>query len=108
MCGRVRRVTSIAEIKLAIGFPDGTALPNLPASWNVPPTSDLLVAVHGAKTGHRTPAVMKWGIIPPWAPEPKMTYATFNAKAETIETTKSFKGPRPAHGCGNRVVDHVR
>ncbi len=58
MCGRVRRVTSIAEIKLAIGFPDSAALPNLPASWNVPPTSDLLVAVRGAKTGHRTPAVL--------------------------------------------------
>ena len=29
MCGRVRRVTSIAEIKLAIGFPDSALLPNL-------------------------------------------------------------------------------
>lgn len=35
--------------------------------------------------------LLKWGLVPPHAPEPKVDYATFNAKAETITTAPTFR-----------------
>jgi putative SOS response-associated peptidase YedK len=34
---------------------------------------------------------LKWGLVPPHAPEPKVDYATFNAKAETVATTAAYR-----------------
>jgi putative SOS response-associated peptidase YedK len=34
---------------------------------------------------------MAWGLIPWWSKEPKLKYATFNAKEETVSTMASFR-----------------
>jgi putative SOS response-associated peptidase YedK len=35
--------------------------------------------------------LMKWGLIPHWAKDPKIGYKTFNARSETLTTTPSFR-----------------
>ena len=35
--------------------------------------------------------VLQWGLVPPFSPEPKTKFSTFNAKAETIATTATFR-----------------
>jgi putative SOS response-associated peptidase YedK len=35
---------------------------------------------------------MSWGLIPAWSKDGKMKFATFNAKAETVDTMASFRG----------------
>lgn len=90
MCGRARLATDYSEIKRRIKFGAHRAAPNLRASWNIAPTQDMLCAV--LEDGERSPVKMHWGLIPSWAQDPKMTYPTFNAKAETASEKPSFRG----------------
>jgi putative SOS response-associated peptidase YedK len=48
---------------------------------------------------------MRWGLLPYWSKEPKAQYASFNARAEAIESQPMFRIPFqqrhcliPAHG----------
>jgi putative SOS response-associated peptidase YedK len=52
----------------------------------------MLTAVLDKESGTRRPVLMHWGLIPSWSKEPKMKFATFNAKAETVSTLPTFKG----------------
>ena len=53
--------------------------------YNVSPTNVVpLVAAGGVLFAH-------WGMIPSWAKEFKMNFATFNARIETVEEKPSFK-----------------
>jgi len=54
-------------------------------SYNVAPTNVVpIVAAGGVKAA-------QWGMIPSWAKEFKMQYATFNARIETVGEKASFK-----------------
>ena len=66
MCGRVRLSNDYSEIKIRLRFDAEAAAPNLRASWNIPPTGDLLVATRSAE-GKRISEIMRWGLIPWWA-----------------------------------------
>lgn len=43
--------------------------------------------------------LMKWGLIPHWAKDPKIGYKMINARAETIADKPSFRGPFKKHRC---------
>ena len=91
MCGRARLPNDYSEIKIRLRFGDSAKVPNLRPSWNIAPTQDMLCAIHDPKTGDRVPLMAHWGMIPPWAKEPKMKYPTFNARAEGFDTKASFR-----------------
>ncbi len=91
MCGRARLPQDYSKIKRQIKFGEHRAPPNLMPTWNLAPTQDMLVCVRDPVTGSRTPVKMRWGLIPRWAKEPRMKFATFNARAETLERTASFR-----------------
>ncbi|KLD64492.1 SOS response-associated peptidase [Dyella japonica] len=57
--------------------------------YNIAPTNRAPVIVYG-KLG-TTVQGLKWGLVPFWSKEPKMTYSTINAKVETVETLRSFR-----------------
>ena len=90
MCGRVFRQSSWGQIQESVNFSDPGRAPNLGPSWNIPPTSDMMVCALG-KSGERTPIVMKWGLIPRWSKDGKFGYGTHNARSETIDTKPTFK-----------------
>lgn len=43
--------------------------------------------------------LLKWGLIPHWAKDPKIGYRMINARAETVAEKPSFKGPLKYHRC---------
>lgn len=92
MCGRVRLPNDYSEIRIELGLDDFAPAPNWRPSWNIPPTRDVLAVRLDGEPGRRTPKILHWGLIPPWSKEGKMVYATFNARAETVQTAKSFRG----------------
>ena len=49
--------------------------------------------------GERELAMVRWGLVPPWEPEPKTKYSTFNAKAETVSEKASYKKPFQKQRC---------
>jgi putative SOS response-associated peptidase YedK len=90
MCGRVRLSNDYSEIKIRLRFDANAPAPNLRASWNIPPTADMLVATYTAD-GRRISESMRWGLIPWWAKDIKAGLSTFNARAETVATKPAFR-----------------
>jgi putative SOS response-associated peptidase YedK len=58
--------------------------------WNVPPTEMLPVIT--SRDGKRRLDPVRWGLIPSWAKDAKMGFSTFNARADSVETKRAFKG----------------
>jgi putative SOS response-associated peptidase YedK len=91
MCGRVRLANEYSEIRIRLKFDSSSPAPNLRASWNIPPTGDMLVATY-TSDGRRISEIMRWGLIPSWAKDTKAGYSTFNARADSVATKPTFKG----------------
>lgn len=87
MCGRFVRYSSpetFAELLEARGAP------NLAPSYNVAPSQSVLVARNSKGRG-REFALLHWGLIPSSSKEPKTSYSTINARAETVDTKPTFR-----------------
>jgi putative SOS response-associated peptidase YedK len=91
MCGRFTVKMTWAEIvalyKLTLDRPPH----NLPPSYNVCPTDPIDVVTQ--QDGKRDFVRMRWGLVPRWWSKPikELRAATFNARAETVETKPFFR-----------------
>lgn len=95
MCGRVRLAADHSETKIR-AFIGPVDMPNIRPSWNVAPTQDVL-GITSTPNAVRSARLMHWGIIPGWATEKKMKFATFNARAEDLLEKKTY-APLWNHG----------
>ena len=90
MCGRFSNRLSWREIH------DLYELSNLPMNLeprsNIAPTQSSLVIRRG-EDGRRRAAMMRWGLIPFWAKDPKKLPMMVNARVETVATLASFREP---------------
>jgi len=85
MCGRYGFVpdTNFDE-RFQVEHRQETLLP----SYNVAPGATMPVVVRNSPNRVE---LMKWGLIPFWAKDPKISYKTINARAETVATTPAFR-----------------
>lgn len=90
MCGRVRLSSDYSEIKIKLKFDLDAPAPNFKADWNKPPSEPMLVAIR-SESGKRVPKMMRWGLLPYWAKDEKLSYTTFNARSEEFTTRPAFK-----------------
>jgi putative SOS response-associated peptidase YedK len=90
MCGRYRRTTQEEEFarRYGITIPAQT---DLPISWNIAPSQQVLAIRLNPETGQRSLNAIRWGLVPSWAQDEKIAYRTINARVETIETAPSFR-----------------
>lgn len=66
----------------------------LTANYNTAPTQRVpVLRVVREVAGGRELAAMRWGLVPFWARGKPPDYSTINARAETIETAASYRGP---------------
>lgn len=91
MCGRYKLVAPVGRI-----FDEFSLVglrPNLPARYNIAPTQDAAI-VRRMPTGRQI-ALIRWGLIPAWAPaqRPGVAIPTgqINARAETVAEKPSFR-----------------
>jgi len=79
-----RPVSDLAEIFEAEALVDEPG-----GRYNIAPTDEAIVVVERddrrALTGYR------WGLIPHWAPDPRIASRTFNARAESIASMPAFR-----------------
>src|SRR5438552_338276 len=90
MCGRARLASDYSELKMRMKFAPNASAPNFETNWNLASTEPMLVAIRSVE-GERVPRMMKWGLIPHWAKDPKLQYSTINARAEDFTTKPSFR-----------------
>jgi putative SOS response-associated peptidase YedK len=90
MCGRYRRTTAEEELarRYHIAIPPQR---DLPISWNIAPTQEVLTIRLNPKTKQRSLDVLRWGLIPNWAKDPKIASKTINARVETVDTAPSYR-----------------
>jgi putative SOS response-associated peptidase YedK len=90
MCGRYRRTSSEEEIARQYHIPIPPQL-DLPISYNIAPTQDVLAIRFNPASRQRTLDALRWGLIPHWAKDPKIAYKTINARVETVDTAPSYR-----------------
>lgn len=66
-------------------------LPAFSPSFNAAPQSTQPVVRLNRDTGKRELALMRWGLIPFWAKDPRIGLSTINARAETVGTNAAFR-----------------
>jgi putative SOS response-associated peptidase YedK len=98
MCGRYRRTTAEEELakRYHIPIPRQT---DLPISWNIAPSQNVLTIRRNPETGIRSLDALKWGLIPNWSKDGKVAYSTINARAETVDTAATYRGAFKKRRC---------
>jgi putative SOS response-associated peptidase YedK len=90
MCGRYVRRSDKQRIAEHFHV-HGPSVPDFGPSWNVAPQTFQPIVRLNRDTGERELVLMRWGLIPFWAKDPKIGLRTINAKAETITTAPAFR-----------------
>lgn len=92
MCGRFTSLLSpkyLAAIRELFGItpPTGEEVP--PPRYNVAPTQMVLVLRQ--EGDHNRLDLMRWGLLPPWAKDPKIGNQMINARCETVAKRPAFR-----------------
>ena len=84
MCGRYTLLASPEDLALHFGLAD---IPSVVPRFNIAPTQPVL-AFGLSRDGRAAAATFRWGIVPPWATDPKP--GPINARAETVASKPTF------------------
>jgi putative SOS response-associated peptidase YedK len=88
MCGRFTLTAGVAELQQA--FPGFTFPAQIAPRYNIAPTQPILVI---ANDGSQRADFFLWGLVPSWAKDPTIGSRLINARAETLASKPSFRGP---------------
>src|SRR5262245_50704548 len=93
MCGRFT-LTAPAAVKELFPLFDVSALE---AHYNIAPSQN----VAAVRLGDDRPelVMLRWGLVPHWADNPKVGYRLINARAETAATAPAFRDAFPRRRC---------
>lgn len=99
MCGRYTIATRrLDEAERALQHLIKRRWPELEPRYNVSPGTDIPVIRVDPEYGAEL-VQLKWGLLPYWAREPRLTYATVNAMAETVEQKPAYRAPFRKRRC---------
>jgi putative SOS response-associated peptidase YedK len=87
MCGRYNLRTPTAQL---VEFFDLVLAPDLTPRYNIAPTQPV-PAIRRTGRG-RELSLLHWGLIPPWADDPRIGSRMINARAESVATRPAFRG----------------
>ncbi|MBS1871058.1 MAG: SOS response-associated peptidase [Actinobacteria bacterium] len=95
MCGRYT-LASTTPAQLRARFPLGESV-QIAQRFNVAPGDDVLAVVmrESSPGGGLAPtgALLRWGLVPPWAEDPRVGFRMINARAETVADKPAYRGP---------------
>jgi putative SOS response-associated peptidase YedK len=95
MCGRFELHTLFPE--LLQHFDAIADFDNLRARYNIAPSQDIPVVRN--QDGRRSISLLRWGLIPAWAKDPKIGYTMINARSETVTEKPSFRAAMKYRRC---------
>ncbi len=91
MCGRFELIDGK---RIFVRFPVANRIPTILDNTDVRPTQPVVVL-----QADYTLSLMRWGLIPSWARDPRIGSKMINARAEGIETKPSFRKPLRFQRC---------
>jgi putative SOS response-associated peptidase YedK len=86
MCGRFTLTSNLDDLQGRFGFLAGQL--DYRPHYNVAPTQQVLAVVND---GQRRAELLRWGLIPFWAKDPKIGYRMINAVGETVASKPAFR-----------------
>ena len=96
MCGRFTQTFAWDQANLLL---DLTGPPqNLHSRYNVAPSQEAAV-VRADRSGRRRLSMLRWGLIPAWAKDPRIGHKLINARAETARIKPSFRAAFASRRC---------
>ncbi len=96
MCGRF--TLSVNPEAVALAF-DLDAIPDLAPRYNIAPTQTAAVVRLSLGDEARVLELMRWGLVPFWAKDPKIGNRMINARAETAASKPSFRTAFKSRRC---------
>jgi len=97
MCGRYATTRSDADLSLLFGAEAVAEVPG--PSWNVAPTDPVPVIRVSRSREARVLDVARWGLLPPWAKDPRAGARMINARSETVATSSAFAAAFAGRRC---------
>lgn len=97
MCGRYASYRALDEIRRL--FETTNPVPNFAPNWNVAPTQDAPVVRLHPQSGQRQLDLLRWGLVPHWAEDPKQVRQPINARSETAASTPMFRDALARRRC---------
>jgi putative SOS response-associated peptidase YedK len=80
-------------------FDTVTATPNWEPTWSMAPTRDAPLNRLHPETRARHLGLLRWGLVPHWAKDPKSVRQPINARAETLATSSMFRDALERRRC---------
>ncbi|WP_337098775.1 SOS response-associated peptidase [Paenibacillus sp. YIM B09110] len=96
MCGRYTLTITIEELMVRY-MVDETGIPFHRPKYNVAPSQQVLAVINDGSANRL--GELKWGLVPPWADDPKIGFMMINARAETAAAKAAFKKPLRSKRC---------
>lgn len=91
MCGRFTLGRSRPErLQAGLGAWLRHPFPDLTPRYNIAPSQQVAI-VRQASDGLCDVARVTWGLVPSWSKEPKTSYSTINARAESVDTKPAYR-----------------
>jgi putative SOS response-associated peptidase YedK len=88
VCGRYDLSDNPAAIKAKFKV---AVVPDFRANPDLRPTDSALVVRRAHKNHEREAALLRWGLVPPWAKDLKFGTRCINARAETLSSAPAFR-----------------
>jgi putative SOS response-associated peptidase YedK len=85
MCGRYNMTSAPEQVRALFRYPEQ---PNFPPRYNIAPTQPIPIV--RVIEGRRQFALVRWGLIPPWAKDPRTFALLINARAESVNEKPAF------------------
>ena len=90
MCGRFARRSTQQVLADWFGV-DLEEMPWFVPSFNVAPQSTQPVVRLNRDSGSREFSLLRWGLVPFWAKDPRFGYSTINARAEEVAQKPAYR-----------------
>ena len=94
MCGRYAATRDPADLAAAFQVDEVVAERALPPRYNIAPTNPVYAVLERRENGEqlrRELRVLRWGLVPSWARDPRIGSRLINARAETIAEKPAFR-----------------
>jgi putative SOS response-associated peptidase YedK len=98
MCGRYATSRSSADLSELFDALDETE-DALAADYNVAPTDPVPVVRLSERVDGPVLSVGRWGLVPPWAKDPRVGSRMINARAETLADSSAYARPFAQRRC---------
>lgn len=96
MCGRY--TLRVSPVELAEIF-DSLRTIEWSPRYNIAPTQTVAAVRRATQSATRELVLLKWGLIPSWADDPKIGSSLINARAETVATKPAFRSAMKRKRC---------